>query len=98
MPSPASTRHGRQVVSDFRTGTGPAFRQPSDIALSAAAPSSCATASSADAVLITVDPVTGDRAPLSGAARGMGPLFAQPRGIAADGNSLLVADASQQAV
>lgn len=88
----------RQVVSDFRTGTGPALRQPSDIAILADGVIVVRDGFYTDGVLITLDPVTGDRTLLSGAARGKGPLFAQPRGIAADGNSLLVADASQQAV
>ena len=84
----------RVVVSDLKTGGGPAFVQPFDVAVIAGGDAVVRDAKS----LLRVDAVTGDRALLSGTGRGSGPPFVDPRRIVTDGDSVLVADSVQPAI
>jgi len=78
----------RLVVSDLKTGGGPGFVQPFDVAVIAGGDAVVRD----DKSLLRVGAVTGDRALLSGTGRGSGPPFVDPRRIAIDGDSVLVAD------
>lgn len=87
----------RETVSSAARGSGPAWRSPADLELTADGRLFVVDAG-LDAVL-EVDPRTGDRSLVTGQGVGSGPALSSPIGIAAEaGGRLLVVDQDLAAV
>jgi outer membrane protein assembly factor BamB len=82
-----------ELVSGSSRGTGPAIAEPKDLAIEMDGALLLVQGIGADAMLLRIDPATGDRRLVAGIARGSGFAFSVPVAVAVEvSGAILVAD------